>query len=79
MVIGSANYTRRGLSNTVLEADVLVEAPSHSRVCLDALEYAHWMIDKPRSLPFEEVEMTAYYWPKYWAHRFQEATGSGTC
>ncbi len=76
-IAGSANYTRRGLSNTVLEADVRIEAPSHTQVCLDAVEYAQWLIDEPRSLPFEDITIDRY-WPKYWLLRFQEATGSGT-
>lgn len=77
MIAGSANYTRRGLSNTVLETDVRIEAPCQTQVCLDALEYAHWLIEEPRSLPYSHVD-TDYYWPKYWIHRFLEATGSGT-
>jgi hypothetical protein len=77
IIAGSANYTRRGLSNTVLEANVRIEADCRTQVCLDALEYVHWLIEEPRSLPYSHID-TDYYWPKYWLHRFLEATGSGT-
>lgn len=79
MFLGSANYTRRGLSNTVLEANVKIHAPSHAPFCLDALEYAHWLLEEPHSLPFDAFPGTEHYWPKYLLHRFLEASGSGTC
>lgn len=73
---GSANFSRRGLSNTVLEANVRVDAPPGTGVCEDTLAYARWMCEAPRSLPYEQGrEQRA--WSKYWFCRFQEATGVG--
>lgn len=76
LTLGSANFNRRSLSGTVLEADVRVVAPRDAKVCQDALAYAQWMAQEPRSLP---AQAQLHWAPlKYWIYRFQEATGSGT-
>lgn len=49
--VGSANLTRRSLSNTNLEANVRVEAPTEARVCQDALQYACRLAREPFSIP----------------------------
>jgi HKD family nuclease len=77
MLVGSSNYTRRSLSNTVLEADVRVDVPITADVSHQALKYASWLCEMPRSLPLDRKKI-GLYWPKYWLLRFQEATGSGT-
>jgi phosphatidylserine/phosphatidylglycerophosphate/cardiolipin synthase-like enzyme len=73
---GSANFSRRGLSNTVLEANVRIEAPVTATVCRQALAFAGWMTQEPRSLPFDAARQR-HPWPAYWLVRFQEATGTG--
>jgi HKD family nuclease len=76
ITLGSANFTRRSLSNTVLEADVRVSAPADSQVCRDVMDYVRWVAVAPRSLPAQaKLRRTLL---GYWFYRFQEATGSGT-
>lgn len=75
--VGSANYNRRSLSNTVLEANVRIDAPLESQVSQEVLAYAEWMASEPRSLSYHNGRRLRSL-PKYLAYRFLEATGSGT-
>lgn len=75
--IGSANYNRRSLSNTVLEANVRVDAPASATVSRDACAYARWIAAQPRSLPYH-VGPRQPGLLKYAIYRFLHATGSGT-
>lgn len=75
--VGSANYNRRSLSNTVLEANVRVAAPLAAQVSQEVLAYAMWMASEPHSLPYHNGRRLRSL-PKYLAYRFLEATGSGT-
>lgn len=73
--LGSANFTRRGLSNTVLEANVRVEAPVDAPFVQEVLGYARWLTQEPRSLrsiPWEHSRL------KYLWYRLQEAVGIAT-
>lgn len=71
---GSANFTRRSLSNTNLEANVRVAAPTEAPACRAALAYARWMAEAPRSLPAHgDAGLLKYGW-----YRFIEATGTAT-
>lgn len=74
---GSANFTRRSLSNTNLEANLRVEAPCSAGVCVDARRYVAWLFRHPRSLPY-----SAGHHPHtragYWLYRVQEATGTSS-
>ena len=69
---GSANLSRRSLSNTNLEANVRVEAPLQAEVCQEALHYARWFAAAPRSWTEERSSKSAL---AYWAYRVQEVTG----
>mgnify|MGYP001190341990 CR=1 FL=1 len=75
--VGSANYNRRSLSNTVLEANVRIDAPRQAEVSRKALSYAEWMASAPRSLPYHNGRRLRSL-PKYLVYRFLEATGCGT-
>lgn len=75
--IGSANYNRRSLSNTVLEANVRIDAPLDAAVSQQVLAYAGWMASDPRSLPYHDGRRLRSL-AKYLLYRFLEATGSGT-
>lgn len=76
VTLGSANFTRRSLSNTVLEADVRVAAPASTKISRDVATYVRWMAEAPRSLPAEtQLQNTLL---SYWLYRLQEATGGGT-
>jgi phosphatidylserine/phosphatidylglycerophosphate/cardiolipin synthase-like enzyme len=72
---GSANFTRRGLSNTVLEASVRVACTPDSELAREALAYCRWMAAEPRTLPFDGGDPSRL---KYGWYRFQEATGAST-
>ena len=73
--LGSANFTRRGLSGTVLEANVRLEAPLTAPVCQDILRYAHWAFSDPRSL--ERIDLDRSRLKQAW-YRLQEITGLAT-
>lgn len=72
--VGSANFTRRGLSSTVLEANVRVEAPREARVCRQVLEYVEWVNQAPRTLAAPGTDNRL----RYWWYRISEATGLAT-
>lgn len=74
--VGSANFSRRNLSNTVLEANARVQAPANAAVCKKARAYVHWLTQAPRSLPYES-DPWIYSWPAYCVYRVQEALGIG--
>lgn len=71
---GSANLTRRGLSGTVLETNLRVEAPATSEFARDVLAYAERLEEEPCSVPAEPERRL----PRYVAYRLQEATGLST-
>lgn len=73
---GSANFSRRGLSNTVLENNIRVDAPISAGVSRQVMSYVGWMCEMPRSLPYEEAARHQFL-GKYWLCRIQEATGTG--
>lgn len=75
--IGSANYNRRSLSNTVLEANVRIDAPAEAAVSRQVVGYARWMASMPRSLPYHAGRRQPSML-KYLVYRFLEATGTGT-
>jgi hypothetical protein len=72
---GSANLTRRSLSNTNLEANVRVEAPTEAQVCQHALQYARRLARLPYSIPADGGNGSRL---KYWWYRFIEASGIAT-
>ena len=72
---GSANLTRRSLSNTNLEANVRVTASPEARVCQTALQHVRWLRREPASLPAGGGDASRL---KYWWYRFQEAAGIAT-
>lgn len=75
--VGSANYNRRSLSNTVLEANVRIDAPAEAAVSRQVVSYARWMASMPRSLPYHAGRRQPSTL-KYLIYRFLEATGTGT-
>lgn len=72
--IGSANFTRRGLSSTVLEANVRIEAPREAPVAAHIRGYLDWLGEAPRTVAAPGTDNQARYW---WA-RVVEATGLAT-
>ena len=72
--VGSANFTRRGLSSTVLEANVRVEAPLDVAVTRQVFEYVDWVNQEPRTLAAPGSENRL----RYWWYRMTEATGLAT-
>lgn len=76
--VGSANFSRRSLSATVLESNVRIDAPASADLSRRVLDYAEWMTSEPRSLAYENGSRRNSRL-RYLAYRFLEATGSGTC
>jgi hypothetical protein len=75
---GSANYNRRSLlGDSVLEANARIDAPHDADISRQVLDYAHWMTEAPRSLPYEQGPRQDSL-PKYALYRLLDATGSGT-
>jgi phosphatidylserine/phosphatidylglycerophosphate/cardiolipin synthase-like enzyme len=76
--VGSANYSRRSLTATVLESNVRIDAPIDAKVSRQVLDYAEWMASDPRSLAYENGHRPPS-WVRYWLYRFLAAPGCGTC
>lgn len=76
--VGSANYSRRSLSATVLEANIRIDAPLEAQVSQQVRRYAAWMARDPRSLAYESGDRRPSR-IQYWFYRFLEASGCGTC
>lgn len=73
--LGSANFTRRGLSGTVLEANVRVEAPLETEIVRQVLDYLQWAYSAPRSLDRIPLERSRLKRCWYW---LQEVSGLAT-
>jgi cardiolipin synthase A/B len=73
--IGSANFTRRSLCNTNLEASVRIDAPLEARFSQDVLHHARWVSESPRSVRDGEKAGGVF---KYLWYRIQEAIGIAT-
>lgn len=75
--VGSANFNRRSLTDTVLENNLRVQAPPEAALCETVRSYAQWMAAAPRSIRFEQGSDRPGAL-KYWLYRLQETTGSGS-
>jgi cardiolipin synthase A/B len=61
--LGSANFDRRSLSNTTLEANVRVDAPADATVCKDLLAYLDAAVREPWSYATDgEPSRVTYRW-----------------
>ena len=77
---GSANYTRRNLNDYNLETDVLIVAPTDSKVVTDARDFfeKQWLnLDGHQSSVAYEVYEDNSLWHGF-LYRFMEFTGIGT-
>lgn len=72
--LGSANFDRRSLSDTNLEANVRVETPRDAAVCQDVFAYLDGLTREPQSYAADGDPSGR----KYWWYRLQEATGAAT-
>jgi phosphatidylserine/phosphatidylglycerophosphate/cardiolipin synthase-like enzyme len=79
LTLGSANLTRRNLSDYNLEANLAVEVARGSPLALQTLEYFDTLWSNRASLGIEyTADFAAYADPaqgRYWFYRFLEGTG----
>lgn len=70
--LGSANFTRRSLLGTNLEANCRICAPEGTQIHADVNKYCERIMKKPYSLPHERHRFSIW---KYIFYRIQEHTG----
>lgn len=80
--LGSANLTRRNISNYNLEANVQVAMPLESKLAKQLTDYFEllWSNDEQKHIEYTAA-FSAYKDEsqlRYWRYRFMEATGMGT-
>ena len=82
LTLGSANLTRRNLSDYNLEANVGIELPRGSQLAVQALEYFDSLWSNRAALGVEyTADFGVYADPgqmHYWLYRCMEATGLST-
>ncbi len=81
LTLGSANFTRRNLSDYNLEANVIVDTPAASQLAADVMTWFEMLwANRPGGTEYS-ADADVYAEPaqgRYWLYRFMEASGFST-